>query len=136
MLKTSPMDENLIKDLETKKLDGNDYVLSRFIDHVIKTVNARLNNCFYTCVDRILKSNNDINMISMDLINLKKEKNFVLKIVSLPIFEGELSNTFISVINSNFNEIYDILRKNIEYIDIDGECISTFEKIMSSNMEV
>ena len=71
----------------------------------------------------------------MDLINLKKEKNFVLKIVNLPIFKGKLQETFIRVIDKTFDDIYMLLRKNIEYIDTNGEYISTFEKIMLSNME-
>ena len=135
MLKTSPMDEKIIDNLQNKKLGGNDYVFNRFVDHVIKTINARLNTSYYRCIDQILSSNSDIDSISIDLINLKKEKKFVLKIVNLPIFHEEVRDTFVRVINQNFDEIYTVLRKYIEYRDIDGEYISVFEKIMSSNME-
>lgn len=135
MLKTSPMDDNIIKNLENKNLDGNAYVLEKFINHVINTINTRLNNSYFSCIDRILSSNIDIDTLSLDLINIKKEKKFVIKIVNLPIFAGELSDTFKNVINQRFEEIYNIIRKNIEYIDNDGSYSSTFNKIMSTSME-
>lgn len=135
ILKTSPMDDSIIKKLEDKNLDGNDYVLEKLINHVINTINTRLNNRYFLWVDRILSSNIDIDTLSLDLINLKKEKKFVIKIVSLPIFIGELSDAFKNVINERFEDIYNIIRKNIEYIDKDGSYIDTFNKIMLTSME-
>lgn len=135
ILKTSPMDENLIKNLEDKTLDGNDYVLDRFINHAITTINTRLNNSCFNCIDRIISSHIDINTLSIDLINIKKEKQYVLKIVNLPVFSKEVSDVFRKAIDETFNDIYNIVKRNVEYIDIDGKYISTFEKIMLSDME-
>lgn len=134
-LKTAPMDDELLKKIESKTLDGGEYVVSRFTHHIIDTVNTRINNSYNACVDRMYISNIDVNTLSMDLINLKKEKRFAKKIVNLPVFVDSLRQTFLNTIDNTFNDISLALRKNIEYIDVDGEYINTFEKIMLSSME-
>lgn len=135
MLQTSPMDYSLLEKAENKKLLGGEYVLSKLVNHVINTIKVRLTKSYSTCLNRIYKSNNDINTISLDLINFKKEKKFIEKIVNLSIFDEELKNIFINSINNLFNDMSNILKGSVTYVDNDGELTSVFEKIMLSSVE-
>lgn len=134
-LKTSPMDYDYIKKLETKKLDGSEYVEQRLIDHIIETVNVRLNNSYERCVRKALTTNIDINTLSLELVNFRKEKKFVKTIVSLPIMDTKIRDTFMSTIDKKVDAMCIDLRKSIEYIDYNGEYVSTFDKIMVSDVE-
>ena len=134
-LKTAPMDYDYLKKLETKKLYGSDYVLQRLVDHVIDTVNVRLNNSYEKCLRKVLIANVDINILSLELVNFKKEKFFVKAIVSLPIMNPRIRDTFLSTIDKKIDSMCNDLRKSLEYIDYDGEYISTFDKIMISDTE-
>lgn len=135
VLKTSPMDENIIKKLEDKIMYKNDYIINKFFGHVLDTINIRLNNICYRCIDQMLLNKTDVDTLSLDFINLKKEKNYVLKIANLPIFEQELKDILIDTINNRYTDICEVIRKNIVYIDYDGSYITAFEKIISSDME-
>lgn len=135
MLETAPMDEKLLDSLTNKKLYGNDYVIQCITAHVINTVKARLNNSYYTCLDNIYINRNDITALEIDLINFKKEKAFSKKIVNLSMFVPELKDEFINSINDIYNDMCNILRNNIEYIDPNGEFTSVFDKTISRNME-
>ena len=135
MLQTSPMDDNIIKNLENKKNYQNDYIRVKLFKHVLNTVNTRLNNAGYDRLERIFSSAYNIDTLSLDFINLKKEHKFVLKISQLSAFDQETQMVLIDSIERRYNDICDMLRKNIKYVDTDGSCIVTFEKIMSSNME-
>lgn len=134
-LKESPMDDSLLENVVGKKLDGGEYVLNRYIDHVIQVVNTRLNNSFNYCLDKMYTSDMDINMLSLNLINFKKEKVYLNKIVDLPVIGEEIKETFVNTIDNVFNDMCNILRRNIEYIDVNGECSSVFNKIMIGSVE-
>ena len=135
MLQTSPMDYSLLERAENKKLLGGEYVLSKLVNHVINTIKVRITKIYSTFLNRIYKNNNDINTISLDLINFKKEKKFIEKIVNLSIFDEELKNIFINSINNLFNDMSNILKGSVTYVDNDGELTSVFEKIMLSSVE-
>lgn len=135
MLQTSPMDYSLLEKIETKSLSGGEYVLSKLVNHVINTIKTRLTKSYSICLNTIYTNSRDINTISLDLINFKKEKTFIQKIVTLPIFDEELKNVFTNSINSLFNDMSSILKGSIKYVDNNGELTSVFEKIMLSNME-
>ena len=135
ILKTSPMDENIIKSLENKTMYKNDYIVNKFFVHVLDTINIRLNNICYRCIDQILLNKTDVDTLSLDFINLKKEKKYVLKIANLPILEKEIQDILIETINNRYTDICEVIRRNIGYIDYDGSYITTFEKIISSDME-
>ena len=80
-------------------------------------------------------SDMDINMLSLNLINFKKEKVYLNKIVDLPVIGEEIKETFVNTIDNVFNDMCNILRRNIEYIDVNGECSSVFNKIMIGSVE-
>ena len=134
-LKSSPIDYDLLKELEDKKLDGDDYVLQHLISHIIDTVNTRLNTCFEKFLERIVIGNIDVNILSLELIQLKKEIKFNKKIVNLSIIPNDSRKQFMSTLDNAVNNIYDILRKNLKYVDDDGEFLSVFDQIMVSDVE-
>ena len=134
-LKSSPIDYDLLKELEDKKLDGDDYVLQHLITHIIDTVNTRLNTCFEKFLERIVIGNIDVNILSLELIQLKKEIIFNKKIVNLSIIPNDSRERFITTLDNAVNNIYDILRKNLKYVDDDGEFLSVFDQIMVSDVE-
>ena len=135
MLETAPMDEKLLDVLINKKIYDNEYVIQCITAHIIDAVRTRLNNSYYRCLDKLYINGNDITELEINLINFKKEKAFSTKIVNLSMFVPELKDEFINSINDIYNDMCNILRNNIEYIDQNGEFVSVFDKTMSRNME-
>lgn len=134
-LKTAPMDYSLLKQLEDKKINGGQYVLYSLVAHVSDTVNTRLNNRYMELFMKILNDSIDIDTLSLELINYKKEVKFLNKIIELPIIPNDSKEKFRTTLDTALDDIYNALKRNIEYIDVDGQYISTFEKIMNSDME-
>lgn len=134
ILKTSPMDDDIINNLENQKLDSNPYVINKLLIHMFKAINTRLNNGILNCIKE-LQNNIDINTLSIHFVNIKKEKQYVSKLVNLSILDIENKNTLKDFIEQKYNYIYDYLKKIINLIDTNGEYVSTLEKIMSSDME-
>lgn len=132
LLETSPMDENIIKNLENKTIDKNAYVINKLLNHTITTIQTRLHSSGLKCLKQTVESNLEINVLSMNLMNLKKEKQYVLKITELPIFDSNIKTQLIEFIDKKYEEIKETLQKTIENIDIDGQHINIFEQIMSS----
>lgn len=135
MLQTSPMDYSLLEQIENKNLFGGEYVLNKLVIHVVNTIKTRLTQSYRNCLNIIYTKNIDINTISLEIINFKKEKKFTEKMVNLSIFEEELKNVFTNSINNIFNNMRKNLKESIEIVDNNGELTSIFEKIISSNME-
>lgn len=133
-IKVSPMDYNILDGLKDKVLSGEQYVYNRFISHVINTVVDRLDLAYKNLLN-VITVDIDLDNLSLEIINYKKELKFIDKILDLPVIKKEDKVVMKTNIDKTISDIYDILRNNIEFIDIDGHYISVFEKIMNSDME-
>ena len=134
-LKTLPRDEEIIKNLKNKEIEDNKYVLARLIVHIYETIDERLHNAGLICLKEIISGKGDINTVELNLINLKKEKQYVLELINLKIFDKEIKEKIKQRIYMKFQEITEFLKDKTKNIDKDGIYISIFEKIISSNME-
>lgn len=133
-IKSSPMDYDLLQGLNNKSLNGGEYIYNRFISHVINTLVDRLDKAYENLFNAIV-SGIDLDNLSLELIRYKKELKFIYTIVDLHVIKKEDKSVIITNMDKTIGDIYNILRSNIESIDVDGYYISTFEKIMNSDVE-
>lgn len=134
-LKDSPMDDSLIEKLKKQTIEKNKYMLARLIIHIYDTVDERLNRAGYKCLKELVTNKADINLMELDLINLKKEKKYVLDLINLSIFEVEQKELMKKRINLKYKEIVEFLENQIKNIDTDGTYMSVFEKNVSEEGE-
>ena len=134
LLKTAPIDYDKINYLENQKINYNKYVMNRLTIHVIKTINTRLNNSLSNCIKE-MNSNIDINTLSMQFVNMKNEKEYVIKLANLSTFGSEEKNILNDFINQKFNYIIMFLTKRISLIDGTGEYMNSLKQILLNSVE-
>jgi hypothetical protein len=133
-IKSSPMDYDMLDKLYDGVLEGGEFVYSHFISHVINTVVDRLDNAYENLIGAI-NSDIDLETLSLEIIKYKKELKFIGNVLDMPVIREEDRIVMKTNIDKTISDIYENLRNNIEYIDIDGHYVSTFEKIMNSDVE-
>lgn len=118
ILKDSPMDDKILDNLRNKKLDGGEYVLIRLARHISLTNKYRLENALYNLLNNIVKANLDLDVLSLELVGMKKEISFVRKIIDLPIVNLEdVKKLLIDNVNYSVEYIYNFLKDELSFID-------------------
>lgn len=123
ILKSGPRDEILLEKLYNSsiELDGN--MLYRFIKHVNNLVRTRLKNALEGTLHKI-SSTNDVNLLSLEIINIKKELAFSKKIINLPIIPDENKKKFSETLQKFANEINEAIENSVQGIDTTGEIMT------------
>lgn len=123
ILKSGPRDEVLLEKLYNSsiELDGN--MLYRFIKHVNNLVRTRLKNALESTLHKI-SSTNDVNLLSLEIINIKKELAFSKKIINLPIIPDENKKKFSETLQKFANEINEAIENSVQGIDTTGEIMT------------
>ena len=122
-LKTSTRDDNLINNLYSQKIDLVGNILYRFIIHVNDTVRTRLKNSLDSILLKMNTIYNDINSLSLEVINIKKELMFCKKLMNLPVIPEENRNKFMETLQNFANEINEALEVSVTGLDTTGEAI-------------
>lgn len=122
-LKTSPRDDNLINNLYSQKIDLVGNILYRFIVHINDTVRTRLKNSLDSILLKMNTIYNDINSLSLEVINIKKELMFCKKLMNLPVIPEENRNKFMETLQNFANEINEALEVSVTGLDTTGEAI-------------
>lgn len=129
-LKKKPISDEPINLINNSNLDYKGNIKVRFLNHIVKLINFRLNNSLDTFLIKCRTVVQDKNSLTIELNDLKKEIIFARKLASTKYFEedtknqllenikkfGEEMNTAIksSYMNSNDNEIL-LLINNIDF---------------------
>ncbi len=122
-LKQGPRNDLLLDNLysSTIELDGN--MLYRFIRHINNLIRTRLKNALEDMLHKI-SNTNDINILSLEIINIKKELAFAKRIINLPVIPSENKKKFSKTLQKFANEINEAIEVNVENIDTTGEIIT------------
>lgn len=122
-LKQGPRNDLLLDNLynSTIELDGN--MLYRFIRHINNLIRTRLKNTLEDMLYKI-SNTNDINILSLEIINIKKELAFAKRIINLPVIPSENKKKFSETLQKFANEINEAIEVNAENIDTTGEIIT------------
>ncbi len=122
-LKQGPRNDLLLDNLynSTIELDGN--MLYRFIRHINNLIRTRLKNALEDMLHKI-SNTNDINILSLEIINIKKELAFAKRIINLPVIPSENKKKFSETLQKFANEINEAIEVNAENIDTTGEIIT------------
>lgn len=122
-LKQGPRNDLLLDNLynSTIELDGN--MLYRFIRHINNLIRTRLKNALEDMLHKI-SNTNDINILSLEIINIKKELAFAKRIMNLPVIPSENKKKFSETLQKFANEINEAIEVNAENIDTTGEIIT------------
>lgn len=122
-LKQGPRNDLLLDNLYNSsiELDGN--MLYRFIRHINNLIRTRLKNALEDMLHKI-SNTNDINILSLEIINIKKELAFAKRIINLPVIPSENKKKFSETLQKFANEINEAIEVNAENIDTTGEIIT------------
>lgn len=122
-LKTGPRNEELLNKLYKNSIELNGNILYRFIIHVNDLVRTRLKNALDSILFKLRNIYQDNNLLSLEIINIKKELSFAKKIINLPVIPEENKNKFKETLQNFANEINDVLIESVTGIDTTGEIV-------------
>lgn len=123
-LKDGPRNDEIINNLYKEKinLDGN--ILYRFIIHINALIRARLKNALESILTKIASIYKDTNLLSIEILNIKKELIFAKKIINLPVIPEENKNMFKKTLQNFANEIQETLEMSANNIDNTGTTLT------------
>jgi len=123
-LKDGPRNDNVVDNLYKEKinLDGN--ILYRFIIHINDLIRTRLKNSLESILTKIASIYKDTNLLSIEILNIKKELIFAKKIINLPVIPEENKNMFKKTLQNFANEIQETLEMSANNIDNTGTTLT------------
>lgn len=123
LLKHGPRNDSLLNTLYENTIELNGNMLYRFIKHINDLIRTRLKNALEDTLYKI-SNTSDINILSIEIINIKKELAFAKRIINIPVIPSENKKKFSETLQKFANEINDTLETSIENIDTTGEIIT------------
>ena len=135
MLKTSPKDDNKLIFLKEHNIDMPGNVMYRYIDNVTNLIKTRLNNAIDSFIEKIKGIKNDENLFSLEVLDLKKEIIYDLKIVNSINIPIDNKNKLRETIKNFANETEEILENNTKNIDNTGKLLSIIKNHNITKLE-
>ena len=100
-LQKAPISDEPINLINNSNLDYKGNIKVRFLNHIVKLINIRLNNALDNFLGKIKTLTQDKNNLTIELNDLKKEIVFAKKLASTKYFEEDIRNQLLNNI-SNF----------------------------------
>ncbi|MBQ7137042.1 MAG: hypothetical protein IJO43_03615 [Bacilli bacterium] len=122
-LKTGPRNDSLLDTLYNNNIELVGNILYRFIIHINDVIRTRLKNALDGILLKMSTIYNDLNSLSLEVINIKKEIAFAKKIINLPSIPEENKKKFKETLQRFADEINEALEKSLTGFDTTGEAI-------------
>jgi len=122
-LKNGPRNDTLLDTLYNNNIELVGNILYRFIIHINDVVRTRLKNALDSILLKMNTIYNDLNSLSLEIINIKKEIAFAKKIINLPSIPEENKKKFKETLQRFADEINEALEKSLTGFDTTGEAI-------------
>lgn len=135
-MKFSPKDENKLIFLKNHSTYTPGNSLYRLIDHLDDLIRTRLNNSIDSFISKIKTANIDENLFSLEVIEIKKELDYVYGVADSVTIPEENKNKLKESINSFSNEIEETLEKYATSSDPTGKLLSILKSHNINKMEV
>lgn len=123
-LKKGPRDEAILEKLYNSKIELNGNILYRFINHINSVIRTRLKDNLENILTKMNAIYKDINALSLEIINIKKEIAFAQKIINMPVIPDENKAKFKTTLQNFANEINEALENSVTGIDTTGEALT------------
>ena len=95
-LQKAPISDEPINRINSSNLEYKGNIKIRFLNHIVKLINIRLNNALDNFLDKRKTLVQDKNNLSIELNELKKEIVFAKKLATTKYFEEDIKNQLIS----------------------------------------
>ena len=135
-MKFSPKDENKLVFLKNHTIYAPGNSLYRYIDHLDDLIRTRLNNCIDNFIAKIKTVSKDENLFSLEIIEIKKEVEYVYKITDNINIPDDNKNNLKESINNFSNEIEEILEEYAADSDTNGKLLSILKSHNVNKREV
>lgn len=122
-LKNGPRNDTLLDTLYNNNIELVGNILYRFVIHINDVVRTRLKNALDSILLKMNTIYNDLNSLSLEIINIKKEIAFAKKIINLPSIPEENKKKFKETLQRFADEINEALEKSLTGFDTTGEAI-------------
>lgn len=134
-MKNSPRDDKHIAFLTNHKTHMPGNVLYRFIDHIIDLIRTRLNKALDNFILKIKTTATNENAFSLEILEIKKEINYVISISKCIDIPEENKNKLRQTITNFANEVEQTLENNAKRIDTTGKYLSIIKNHKINNLE-
>lgn len=113
-LQKAPISDEPINLINNSNLDYKGNIKVRFLNHIVKLINIRLNNALDNFLDKSRTLAQDKNTLSIELNDLKKEIVFAKKLASTKYFEENTKNQLLNNISGFGNEMNEAIRNSFQ----------------------
>lgn len=122
-LKTAPRNDKNITYFINHKIHMPGNVLYRFIDHITDLTRTRLNNSLDNFIDKIKIVGKDENTFSLEILEIKKEIDYLINITKAINIPEENKNKLKETIHEFSTEVKQVLENNANRIDTTGRLL-------------
>lgn len=134
-LKKSPKDDVKLLFLKEHNIDMPGNVMYRYIDNITDLIKTRLNNAIDNFILKLKNIKTDDNLFSLEIIELKKEISYDLKIVNSINIPIENKNKLKETIKNFANDTQEIIINNVRNIDNTGKLVNIIKSHNLTKLE-
>lgn len=109
-LKDKPISDEPINLINNSNIDYKGNIKVRFLNHIVKLINYRLNNSLDNFLLKSKTIVQDKNTLTIELNDLKKEIIYAKKLASTKYFEESTKNQLLENIRNFGNEMNDAIK--------------------------
>lgn len=113
-LQKAPISDEPINLINNSNLDYKGNIKVRFLNHIVKLINIRLNNALDNFLDKSRTLAQDKNTLNIELNDLKKEIVFAKKLASTKYFEEDIKNQLLNNISGFGNEMNETIKTSFQ----------------------
>ena len=119
-IKTHPKNEIYIDYLNKGSLDANESLIEKLKIEMIDCILTRINNAYSSFVKYLNGGSVEYNGFSLKIVELRREFNYVMKLVNINIFTKEIKEELSNIIQTNADSIQTKLVQETTMIDRSG----------------
>ena len=134
-LKKSPKDDVKLLFLKEHHIDMPGNVMYRYIDNITDLIKTRLNNAIDNFILKLKNIKTDDNLFSLEIIELKKEISYDLKIVNSINIPIENKNKLKETIKNFAYDTQEIIINNVRNIDNTGKLVNIIKSHNLTKLE-
>lgn len=134
-LKKSPKDDVKLLFLKEHNIDMPGNVMYRYIDNITDLIKTRLNNAIDNFILKLKNIKTDDNLFSLEIIELKKEISYDLKIVNSINIPIENKNKLKETIKNFAYDTQEIIINNVRNIDNTGKLVNIIKSHNLTKLE-
>ena len=114
---------------QLEQMEISPSIIEMVIPKLINLIKIRANNLVQNIINELDSMFKDINILDYQLVKMKKEINFINRLISLKHIPTNMQSSLKDTLKEDINNLYNILKKEANIIDYTGY----YELIIKNN---